>query len=51
VRAHSTLGEEAQRLPCIRALLRAEDLNIHACGVDIMKRRGRAAPPLIIALS
>src|SRR6476661_1007841 len=41
VRTHSTLGEEAQRLARFRALLRAEDLNVHACRVDIMKRRDR----------
>jgi hypothetical protein len=37
-----TLGEEPQRLSRVGALLYAEDLNVHACRLDIMERHFRS---------
>ncbi len=46
MRSRPALGKEAQRLARFRAFLHTEDLNVHACEVDILEGRGLAAPPI-----
>ena len=46
MRSRPALGKKAQCLARFRAFLHTEDLNVHACKVDILGGRGLAAPPI-----